>query len=449
MSDEAVEAVAEALQAALSHERDERTGGEARLVELSAHAGFCQALLTVASTDDAPRALRQVAATTFKNHVRVQWPKGDEAEYVIGADDRHDVKAHIVRLMLSATDSVVRKQLSTAVAAISEADFPERWDNLLPELVAQLDTDDLAQLNGVLATLHAVLRKFRVFVDEAVCAAQLRYVLDELAAPLCALCESTAAALAEHADNEAAVVPLLRAALYVTKIFYSLCYPTVPAEFETASDAWFGALRALLTYDTPHAAALEHDNDAKPGLLYKVKASVCACCDLWMEKYEEEFDDYVETFVHDACALVVALTDEERHDRLVIAALGFLRTVAAGPRYDVLQADDTLSNLCVHIVLPNMAFRDADAELFEENTTEYIRRDIEGSDSDTRRRAAIDLVKGLRVHFTEAVTAIFSTHINELLDAHARDGDWKAKDTALQLITALTVTTFTRRDGAR
>ena len=39
--------------------------------------------------------------------------------------------------------------------------------------------------------------------------------------------------------------------------------------------------------------------------------------------------------------------------------------------------------------------RESDVELFEDNAEEYIRRDLEGSDVDTRRRAACDLVKGL------------------------------------------------------
>lgn len=34
--------------------------------------------------------------------------------------------------MLSSTDSVVQKQLSTALGVISETDFPEKWPTLLP-----------------------------------------------------------------------------------------------------------------------------------------------------------------------------------------------------------------------------------------------------------------------------------------------------------------------------
>ena len=46
--------------------------------------------------------------------------------------DRIAIKRHIVTLMLSSTNRVVQKQLSTALGVISDTDFPEKWDTLLP-----------------------------------------------------------------------------------------------------------------------------------------------------------------------------------------------------------------------------------------------------------------------------------------------------------------------------
>lgn len=56
-------------------------------------------------------------------------------------------------------------------------------------------------------------------------------------------------------------------------------------------------------------------------------------------------------------------------------------------------------------------FLDSDYELFEENPEEYIRRDIEGSDVDTRRRAACDLVKVLSKYFEAKIMEIFGAFI--------------------------------------
>jgi hypothetical protein len=59
--------------------------------------------------------------------------------------------------------------------------------------------------------------------------------------------------------------------------------------------------------------------------------------------------------------------------------------------------------------------RDEDEEVFEMNPIEYIRRDIEGGDSDTRRRAAADLVKALTDAFEAEVTAMFTGYVTALL----------------------------------
>lgn len=53
----------------------------------------------------------------------------------------------------------------------------------------------------------------------------------------------------------------------------------------------------------------------------------------------------------------------------------------------------------------------SDEELFEDNPDEYIRRDIEGSDVDTRRRAACDLVKVLTRYFEQEIKQIFVEYV--------------------------------------
>ena len=61
------------------------------------------------------------------------------------------------------------------------------------------------------------------------------------------------------------------------------------------------------------------------------------------------------------------------------------------------------SQVCEHIVIPNIRLRDDMEEMFEMNWVEYVRRDTEGSDNDTRRRAATDLVKALTARFEAQV----------------------------------------------
>jgi exportin-2 (importin alpha re-exporter) len=90
-----------------------------------------------------------------------------------------------------------------------------------------------------------------------------------------------------------------------------------------------------------------------------------------------------------------------------------------------------------------MEFRDSDEEDFEDTPMDYVRKDLEGSDFDTRRRAASDFVKILCNQFEQEVTSIFSTYVNLLLAEHKNNpkDKWKSKDTAISLVIALVVKT--------
>jgi CAS/CSE protein involved in chromosome segregation len=76
-----------------------------------------------------------------------------------------------------------------------------------------------------------------------------------------------------------------------------------------------------------------------------------------------------------------------------------------------------LCGVCVHVcshkcfTTCGIVLLVSDEELFADNAEEYIRRDIEGSDVDTRRRAACDLVRVLSHYYEEKITGIFSSYV--------------------------------------
>lgn len=91
----------------------------------------------------------------------------------------------------------------------------------------------------------------------------------------------------------------------------------------------------------------------------------------------------------------------------------------------------------------------SDEELFEDNPEEYIRRDIEGSDVDTRRRSACDLVKTLSQKFETEIFAIFAEYVNVLLGQYKQSpvANWKAKDTVIFLVTSMAARGATEKHG--
>lgn len=109
----------------------------------------------------------------------------------------------------------------------------------------------------------------------------------------------------------------------------------------------------------------------------------------------------------------------------------FLSSVAErNHNRNLFENNDVLSGICEKVIIPNMEFRgssdlfsyglliikiahflESDQELFEDNPEEYTRKDIEGSDIDTRRRAACDLVNTLSQNFEVKIMEIFGQYL--------------------------------------
>ena len=316
---------------------------EAYLKEAASHPGYAVKVLELLSQDAVPEEIRQAAAVNFKNHVRFHWVSvkaggwpcgcrwiswlggkqppppvaaqvqrsGDEADAsAIQEPEKEQVKAHITDLMLRAPPRV-RAQLSEALSIVSSHDFPARWPGLLPQLLERLGGagDDLAVASGVLGTADSIYRRYRdQFMTD-----QLSQELDysqQLVAPLLDVLRCLTRRLAEAgpAGDPATLRALLANAELAANIFYSLNSPGLTQAFEDTLDAWMAEFHALLTFET--AAVGERDAE-KEGVLEACKASVCECLILFMERNEEEFAKFLQTFVQDIWTLLLKVTQDK------------------------------------------------------------------------------------------------------------------------------------------
>lgn len=98
---------------------------------------------------------------------------------------------------------------------------------------------------------------------------------------------------------------------------------------------------------------------------------------------------------------------------------------------------------------PPLTKTESDEELFEDNPEEYTRRDIEGSDVDTRRRAACDLVNTLSQNFEQKIMQIFGQYLQVMLAKYAEQPavHWRNKDAAMYLVTSLVSRGATQKHG--
>ena len=222
----------------------------------------------------------------------------------------------------------------------------------------------------------------------------------------------------------------------------------LPEFFEDHLQEWMTGFVEILKYSNPALAV--DDEETEPTPVSIVQAEVVETLALFMSKYEEEFQPFLGTCLGHVWALLTSTTLAPHFDLLVTTAIRFLTTVACSVHHHHFAQAEVLLEVCQKIIAPNMALLAADEELFEENPFEYVRKDIEGSDADTRRRVSVELVRGLCRNYEAQVTDLFSKNIRSLLDQYASNpsANWKAKDVAIYLIIALTIKGGTSKLGA-
>lgn len=207
----------------------------------------------------------------------------------------------------------------------------------------------------------------------------------------------------------------------------------MPPQFESNLEHLSTLLLKYLTYENPLLAT---DDDSEAGVVEIVKADICELLQLYVTKFDDDFGRYTQVFINSAWNLLSAIGPETKYDNLVSKALHFLTAIAANPRHSLAFNDESvLGQVVEKVVLPNVALRESDIELFEDEPIEFIRRDLEGSDTDSRRRAATDFLRQLQGNFEQLVTNVAGRYINHYLEQGKTN--WKDKDTAISLFLSI------------
>ncbi|KAI4328926.1 hypothetical protein L6164_021240 [Bauhinia variegata] len=439
----------------LSPAPEPRRRAESSLAEAAGRPNYGLAVLRLVAEPSIDDQIRQAAAVNFKNHLRVRWvpatpDDGNAPSFAPILDpEKQQIKSLIVPLMLSATPKI-QSQLSEALAVIGKHDFPKSWPALLPELISNLQkasqASDYASINGILGTANSIFKKFRFQYKTNDLLLDLKYCLDNFAAPLLEIFLKTASLIDLGANSGAPAAnlcPLFESQRLCCKIFYSLNFQELPEFFEDHMKEWMTEFRKYLTTSYP---ALESSGPDGVALVDELRAAVCENINLYMEKNEEEFQGYLNDFALAVWTLLGSVSQSPSRDQLVITAIKFLTTVSTSVHHILFASEGVIPQICQFIVIPNVRLREDDEELFEMNYIEFIRRDMEGSDLDTRRRIACELLKGIATHYGDAVRSIISAQIQILLNSFATNpmANWKDKDCAIYLVVSLA----TKKAGA-
>ncbi|XP_014204436.1 exportin-2 [Copidosoma floridanum] len=430
----------------LSPDVNVRRPAEKALEQIEVNQQYPLLLLHLVDKADIDLTIRVAGAITFKNYIKRNWKVDEDGRDIIHKEDRENIKRLIVDLMLRSPESI-QKQLSDAVSVIGKHDFPNLWPELIDQMVEKFNTGDFHVINGVLHTAHSLFKKYRYEFKSQTLWLEIKYVLEKFAKPVTDLFLATMNLAQTHANNAEVLKVVYSSLVILSKIFYSLNSQDLPEFFEDNMSSWMPNFKILLGTSVP---ALQTDGDDEAGVIEQLKSQVCENLCLYAQKYDEEFQPYLQDFVTAVWNLLTSTGQQPKYDMLVSNALQFLSTVADRAAHQHLFQDPAvLSSICEKVIIPNMEFRESDNELFEDNPEEYIRRDIEGSDVDTRRRAACDLVRTLSKYFEAKIMEIFCSYIQAMLQNYALkpEENWRSKDAAIYLITSSASKGQTQKHG--
>lgn len=245
--------------------------------------------------------------------------------------------------------------------------------------------------------------------------------------------QTTDKKITDNADNKEVLQGWFETLDLQLKIIYDMSCHDLPPIFEENLASISELLHKYLTYSNP---LLQTEEDDETSIVDTVKADICEVLELYTVKFDEDFSKYCQPFITNVWNLLSSTGTETKYDIIVSKALHFLTAVASTKEHSgIFNNEEVLTQIVEKVILPNVALRESDLELFEDEPIEFIRRDLEGSDTDSRRRSATDFLRKLQEKFEAPVTGVVSKYINHYLTQGK--ADWKAKDTAIYLFISI------------
>ena len=367
--------------------------------------------------------------------------------HILPPDEVAYIKEELINLMVIVPPTV-QSQLGDAISVIADSDFWENWTTLVDDLVSRLTTDNTTVINGLLQVAHSIFKRWRPLYRSDTLFTEINHVLEKFGTPFLQLLENTHAAIEANHNNATTLPKLMITLNLLMKLLYDLCCQDFPPVVEDHLEPIAGLLQKYLSFSD---GVLEGEDEAGP--LEFAKSSIFEVLSLFAQKYDDAFGPYNTRFVESSWNLLTTIGPETKFDILVSKALQFLTSVIKSPQHAAPFNDEALLGQVVErVVLPNLSLRESDLELFEDEPIEFIRRDLEGSDNDTRRRAATDFLRGLMAQHEKLVTVVVSRYIDHYLGEYVKNPQslWKSKDTAVYLFSSIAATgTVTASQGVK
>lgn len=395
--------------------------------------GFPLTLLHIVASTNLPIPTRLAGALFFKNYIKRKWVDENGNHLTQDADL---IKNEIISLMISLPNNL-QIQIGEAISIIADSDFPDKWPNLIDDLVNKLSEDDMVNNKGVLTVAHSIFKRWRPLFRSDELFLEIKLVLSKFSVPFLNLLKKVDEKIQSNLNNKAQLLILFDVLLILIKIYFDLNCQDIPEFFEDNLNDGMSIVHKYLIFSND--LLNDDDEDSEIDTLTKVKTSICELIQLYTTRYEDVFDPVIPQFIQSSWNLLINIGLQNKYDILVSKLLSFLTSVVKLQNHsEIFNNEQALKEITERIIIPNLTVRDSDEELFEDDPIEYIRRDLEGSDSDTRRRSSIDFLRELKLKNENLTTQVVLNYINHYLQEYSNNNsNWKFKDLSIYLFTAL------------
>lgn len=408
---------------------------ESGLAQLETVPGFPLTLLEVVASNEVPLDTRLAGSLFFKNLIKKRWTDID-GNYQFSDQDVNAIKTNILNLMVS-TPPQPRKQLAESVSIIASSDFPDRWPDLVPQLVSKLEAANPEGNNTVLSVLHSVFERWRHLARSDALFLEIKLVLDQFSRPFLELMLE-----ADRQITTSGSLKWVESMDILVQIFYDLNCQDLPEFFEDHLAEFMKLLWTHLSQvgaATKNANGDEDDCDDEAGPQERLGADICEALTLYTQRYEEEFSKYMPEFVEVCWKLLTTVSSSQKYDFLVNRSLAFLCAVAKFERNVHMFENDTLVQVIQRVIVPNIALTANDVETLSDEPLDFVRKDLEDSKGDTRRQAATAFLRELASKLEGQVTKVVMSYITEFLNQYQANPaqNWRQKTTAVALFSAI------------
>jgi importin-7 len=327
----------------------------------------------------------QAAAISFKNIVNKYWASSSSKEPSPFSEQDKAAVRDLLLQGISHAPPLIRSQLYEADKAVVHHDFPDKWPTLLPSIVAALQSGDQAAMAGAFRMLRLLARKYE-FRDEEE-RGPLEVTTNATFPILLPLFETLIATDSPSPDL-ADMIKL------ICKTFWSASYmefPNILTQDERQFRGWLNGFLALLNKPLP-LEQMPSDPDLRTSWMWwKLKKWVLKIVNRLFDRFIEpdiipENDTkgrfvahhfkggYAVPMLHAVLQSLAGLSQGAYMPQNVINYL--LHYVQQCIAYTITwnELKPHVESLTLQVAFPLLCFSQDDAELWEEDACEYIRR---------------------------------------------------------------------------